>query len=171
MHTTASRTVAVVSLGSLLVTGATACRTPPAPPSNTPAGMPVIRGCDELVPAQTAFEFNESFSADESYQPAVGTLAADAAELGGVACAWVDESSGEVMSVAVANPSGEELASREGDAGRAASAFAGYFTADNNVAQAQAFTGPYWVIVDTSFAADENELAPIVDSVLESLAN
>jgi len=145
----------------------TAAPTPEAPATS----VPVIRSCDELVSPQTVFAYNQNFSADESYSPAAGTLAAEAVELGGVACAWVNQTSGEVISVAVANPAADELAERKADAGRAASAYAGFYTEGEDSALGQAFTGPYWAIIEFGFFSEEGELAPFVDSVLESLEN
>ena len=133
--------------------------------------MPVIRSCAELIPPEVVAEFDDGYVAQEPFVAAAGTHAAEIAELNGVVCAWNNEASGESIGVAVANPTSDELADREAAAGRSASAFAGYFTADDDSAQAQAFSGPYWIVVDFSFGADEDDIAPFVDSVIDSLAS
>jgi len=189
MYTSVARTLTVLALSFAVAAGASGCTTPePEPteppvatvdptvqPTNTPeaptAGLPVIRSCDELVSPQTVFDYNQNFAEEESFSPAAGTLAADAVAIDGIACAWVNQTSGETITVAVANPSSDELETRKAAAGRAASEFDGFYTEGADSGEAQAFTGPYWIIVNFGFFAEEGELAPFVESALESMKN
>jgi hypothetical protein len=191
MDSTITRSLSALALSVVVLAGASACAIPePTPtngasgspsisPSTTPTpepeldGLPVIRSCDELVSDRTIFDYNQNFVAEDAFTPATGSKAAEAVTLGGLVCGWVNQTSGETITVAVTNPKAEKLQSLKDSAASAKPAitFDGYFTAGEDDAQAQAFTGLYWVVVETDFAMGDSEIEPFVTSAVTSLNN
>ena len=191
MDTTITRSLSALALSVAVLAGASACAIPePAPtngasgspstsPSTTPTpepeldGLPVIRSCDELVSDRTIFDYNQNFVAEDAFTAPAGTKASEAVALGGLVCGWVNQTSGETIAVAVTNPKAAELQTLKDAAASAKPAitFDGYFTAGEDDAQAQAFTGLYWVVVETDFAMGDSEIEPFVTSAVTSLNN
>ena len=190
MDTTLSRTISALALSVVVLAGASACAfleptpnaTPGSPstgPSSAPTpeipedGLPVVRTCDELVPAQTMYDYNANFVAEDDFTPAEGTRAAEALDLGGLVCGWINQTSGETITVAVTNPKTAELETLKSTAasGTPAITFDGYYTAGEDDARAEAFPIVYWVVVELDFAAGESEIEPLVTSVVTSMNN
>lgn len=189
MATTFTRTVSALALSFAVLAGASACAIPePTPtdaatgsPSTAPSatstpeapvdGLPVIRSCDELLSPSTIFAYNQNFVAEDAYTPLAGTKAREAVDLGGLVCAWVNQTSGEILTVAVANPTTAELeeVKAETASAKAAVTYEGYFTAGEDDALAQAFSNQCWIVVETDFAMGESEIEPFVTSVVTSL--
>ena len=86
----------------------TAMPTPtPAPSASATAsdidGIPMTIGCRDLISDQAIYDYNPNFSLKANYTPAAGSLAAEVARQNGLACAWVNQTSGELIELSVAN--------------------------------------------------------------------
>lgn len=127
---------------------------PTATPTAEPGATPVGFACEDVVTAQEMYDFNSIYSQTDS-APAAGTLAARAVELGGIACTWVNTSSGStiVFGFAQAAPA---------DAGQS-------FELVDGVGVAQTVVGPYWVSVASADLTSEQDAAPLLDIATNSL--
>jgi hypothetical protein len=141
---------------------------PTASPSSTPAptaepgATPVDLTCEQVLSAQQLFDYNSIYSAvDEA--PDAGTLAAEAVALGGVACRWVNTSSGSPIDISVAQPAPAQWDALQGTAGDAT----GYGFFAGGVAQA--FPGAYWVTVGSPDFTVADDPAPLVETVVGNL--
>jgi hypothetical protein len=187
MSTLAARSLASLALAVVVAAGVSSCTPTPEPtptqtaaapsvsPTPTPTKKPVDEGspvtltCDELVAPSVIYAFNPNTVFDEGYERALDTGAAQAVELDGVSCAWINQSSGDLFTVAVAHPSASRLASLEESAGTAAVGWTGTFDGGDESALAQAFVDGYWVVMEFDFFVEQGDVVPIMDAVLESL--
>lgn len=138
----------------------------PGPTATADAGAtPITFGCDEFVTPQEMYDYNSIFAKVDG-SPAAGTAAAQAVAIGGIACRWVNTSSGLTIDFSVATPGPAGLESlRAGLAGTEAAAFDGYF-ADGT---AQAFVGPYWVAVSSDEFVSDQDAAPLIEIAVNAL--
>lgn len=168
------------STGSTPTASATASPTAEPTPTATaaPDATAVDIACDSLLSAQAIYDYNPNFGAQPSYSPAGGTLPASAAAMKGTSCAWVNESSGEVIEVAVAKPDAATLKTLQNDAVSSSSAvptygtppeLEGYFTTAGGVGEAQTFTNGYWVIVRSDYFIEPGDVTPLMDAVVSAL--
>lgn len=151
-------------------TGAT-----PTPTPTTPISIEVTAACEDLVPLQALYNFNPNFGIAPDYAPAPGTLPAEAVELDGVACGFVNQTSGVNIEFAVAHLIPEELQKAK-DAlvvsNDPVPTYVGeeaYFTVEDEVGQAQVFTGEYWLVARSSAFYEPGDNAGLVNSVVENL--
>jgi hypothetical protein len=136
-----------------------------ATPSGTPdpAAEPITFGCDEFVTPQEMYDYNSIF-AEVGTAPS-GALAAQALASGGIACVWMNTSSGATIEFSVATPSPQTLESLRGSAGTPASSFDGFFDGHS----AQVFDGDYWVTVTSDELLSDQDAAPLVDIAVNAL--
>lgn len=188
-----SRLVAVFSVVGMSLVGLVACApdaapvpdptTPPATNSSTPeptstavepVGTPVTVSCDELVSAQTMYDYNSNFGLLSDFTPAVGTLAASIVADSGVACRWVNQTSGETIDVAVANPPKAQLTARKNELVTSSNSVPtygveGYFQVNGEIGEAEAFSDPYWIVVTSNYFGEPGDATPIVRAVIDAL--
>lgn len=140
--------------------------TPSETPSSTPpppdAGTPVPFGCAEVVTPDEMYAFNSIYSFVE-YTPEASSLAGQAVAAGGIACRWVNTSSGIPIDFGFAQPSAAQLEQLESEAG--APAPFGYF----ETGTAQAFVGPYWVTAVSPDLIGADDAAPVIELAINSL--
>ena len=72
--------------------------TPTAP--TTPVGLT----CDQVVTADQLYAYNPNFGADPNYAPKDGSLEKKIVDWKGVSCGWLNQTSNEVIQIAVAKP-------------------------------------------------------------------
>jgi hypothetical protein len=203
----ASRVVTALVLAGVIAGGVTACGTEeqskPAGsasatphPAETPApteptkpttdatpapratSAPIEVDCSGLLSLQVMYDYNANFSLDESYVPDIATEVGQVAELGGLACAWENQTSGEVLEVGVASLEDGPLTNLKnnfvmnsqpvptfGDP----TVVEGYFTKDGEVGQAEAFAGPFWVSVNSTALSEPGDAEPIMSAALAAL--
>lgn len=142
-------------------------------PSDVPgdSAVPVSVSCDLLLSPQEIYDFNPNFGLVPAFKPAAGTVAAHALELGGTACQWLNQTSGETIEAALARPASAEFAallseSRAGtlmpDVGDEA-----YFSVSEQGGTAQAFAGGFWVSVSsTYFSVPDDARSLLTDAVV-----
>ncbi len=159
---------ATVAVGLLVVlAGCAPVRSPiesSAPPSASPSvspspsatatsgsndAAPFSIDCATLLSDQDVFAFNQNFSADDNYTPDAASLAAAVVAHGGTACAWINQSGGDLIEIAVATPSPADLAALTATAAAgtpvAGLGDAAYVTQSGEYGQLQVFRGPYWL--------------------------
>jgi hypothetical protein len=132
--------------------------------------------CDALVPAQALYDFNPNFSVDPSYSPEANTLPATIAADRGAACGYVNQTSGEVIEVAVAHLEAAELQKAKDAAaasGAPVSAYggdAGYFAVESGHGQAQAFTGEYRIVARSTAFEEPGDHASLVSAIVTTVS-
>ncbi|RZS67824.1 hypothetical protein EV187_0245 [Agromyces ramosus] len=166
-------------------TGTAAPTAPPDAPTAAPAPTetaepptPFEVSCDALLTADQLYTFNPNFGTDPAYEPAAANVVALVEEDAGTACGYLNQSSGEVIEVAVATPT--EAA---GEARRNAAALSskpvptygtppdveGYFVMAGGTGEAQVFHGPYWIVVDSAALFEPGDAQQIVAAVIANL--
>ncbi|WP_426623494.1 iron ABC transporter ATP-binding protein [Leifsonia sp. McL0607] len=152
---------------------------PVATPTPTPTlpPTPVALTCDQIVTADQLYAYNPNFSADPGYAPKAGSLEKQIADWKGVTCAWQNQTSGDVVQIAVAQPPADQLESLKNAAITAAQPVPtygtppqveGYFKA-GQPGQVQIFRGPYWIVAESTAFFEPGDAAPLMHSVLGNL--
>lgn len=140
--------------------------TPAATPAETsapePGATPIDLGCEQVLTPQQMYDYNSIYSA-VSFTPDAGTTAAAAVAMQGVACRWVNTSSGATIDVSVAQPAPSQLADLPSRADDPAPY--GFFAGG----VAQAFPGAYWVTVASGDFIAAEDAAPLVGAVVGNL--
>jgi hypothetical protein len=193
MPASASRVLLSLAIAGVVAVGATACGTEAEPrptgtatgsatpePSDSPSeepgavGTPLTIDCEQLISPQAMYDYNPNFSLNNGFEPADGTAAAEIASLNGVTCAWVNQTSGATIEVAVAQLPEAELASiktRVTAESESAPAFAaeGFFRMAGTVGEADAFSGEYWVSATSADFYEAGDAEPIVAAAVAAL--
>lgn len=141
-----------------------------------PGGTALSMTCDQLLTPDQLYAFNPNFGDDPGYQPAAGSLAATAVADKGVACAYLNQSSGAVIQLSVAQPDQANLTALENAAVTTSTAVPtygvpqGYFSTARG--EAQVFTGPYWIaaVAPTNTFGEPGDPAPLIQSIQQNLA-
>ena len=139
---------------------------PTVEPSPEPTREPVVEGvpldieCQALVSDQAIYDYNPNLGLIDDFSPESGSRAARAVELGGTACAWQNGTSGEMVVVAAARPSSEEITELRGEPA---------FVIRNGVGQAQAFSGPFWVVASSPDFLEAGDATPLLDAAIATL--
>jgi hypothetical protein len=149
----------------------TASHTPKAPAS------PVGLTCAQLLSNDQIYAFNPNF-VTEKYSPKAGTLGATMASDSGIACGWVNETSGEVIEIAAERPAASSLSSAKsaaavGTVAPSSGADAAYFALSSGVGTTQLFVGGYWAEVSSAIfesAADAQPVYSVVSGNLKAAA-
>lgn len=143
-------------------------------PTSTAAGVPITVACDQLIPAQVMYDFNPNFALEPTFSPSAGSLAAEALAANGVACSWVNQSSGETIDIAAANLPADALTPRMNELVGSSNSVPtyeveGYFRVSDGVGEAQAFDPPFWVTAVSPAFAEPGDAAPIMLAALAAL--
>ncbi len=160
----------------------TAVAEPTAEPtaSPTPAGptapppIPFEIACDTLVSPEAIYAFNPNFALLPEPVADAGPLAERVqAELGTV-CSWQHLSSGDILTVAVANLPAETLLTVQNDAFEASTMVPtygeeGYFTAREGVGEAQTFAGSYWIVATSPAFLEPGDAVDIISAATSAL--
>lgn len=160
---------------------ATAPTAPAAPsaapepgPSQPPTAIPVTITCDQLVDAQAMYDFNPNFSLLADYAPASGSLGAQAVEQEGIACGWVNQTSGETIEISVAQLPDAELTTLKNDLVMSSNSVPtydveGYFEVESGVGAAQAFPDPYWLTASSTYFFEPGDAQPLIAAAITAL--
>jgi hypothetical protein len=144
--------------------------TPSATPG--PTSEPFAIACSDLISADEIYEYNPNFGNVDEWVPSPGTAAGDGIAAQGTACRWQNQSSGATIDVSVAHLLGSGLSGKRADVAASSTpaswAIEGYFLANGGSGVAQAFTGEYWITVEstTFFAAED--VTPIIEYISEA---
>jgi len=195
MSASASRVLFAFALAGIVVGGVAACAPSPAAaptksptpsasatatpkpttaPTAAPVGTKVDIDCDALITPQAMYDFNPNFSLNGTYKPAAGTEAADIVDMNGLACGWVNQTSGEVIEVAVANLPADKLTELKNGFVTSSNSVPtygveGYFKVDGATGEAEAFGGPYWISASSTAFYEPGDALMIVDPALKAL--
>jgi hypothetical protein len=168
------------------VAGHTASTAPSAAPSATPTPTPtpsdpptpVTLTCDQIVSANQMYAYNPNFGADPGYAPASGSLEASIVSYKGVACGWLNQTSNDVIEIAVAKPPASELDGLKNTAVTTSQPVPtygvppqveGYFSMRGAKGEVQIFTGAYWVVANSPAFQEPGDAAPLMQNVLDNL--
>ena len=128
--------------------------TPSAEPSEPPtqASTPIDVDCDTLVSPDTMYDYNPNFGLIDDWTPDAGTAAADALDLDGVACRWINQTSSDTIDLSVANLAHDDLEALKNAAVAEStmvptySADEAYFSVVDGVGTAIVFDRSYWLV-------------------------
>ncbi len=143
-------------------------------PDDDPVNEAIGINCQALVTDQAVYDWGSgNFAIDVDYEPAADSPAAEAVAAGGLACSWLNLTSGERLDVAVAILPADELATtRDAIAATAAATdfgADGYFVVEAGAGRADAFTSDYWLTATSSAFGVAGDAAPIVSAALAAL--
>ena len=149
----------------------------PAPAESTPAapiGIPVEQSCDELVTLEELYAFNPNYAADPDYSPAAGTDAEVIVGLDGVACGWINLSSGQTIEIAVAHLQPEDIEALQNRlvlTSHSVPTYGGvdYFEKTDEVGVANVFEGDYWIVADSKEFLEPGDAVTLIDAVKAAL--
>lgn len=136
----------------------TATTAPSATPEPTAsaepfAGAPLALECSQLVSDQAMYDYSPNYGLDDTWRPPSGSLAAKVVELEGTACAWRNETGGELLIVAAAHPADAELAELSAGAP---------FAVVGDTGTAQSFDNGFWVVTESTEYLEAGDAAPIL---------
>ena len=157
-------------------TAPSATPTPTPTPSEPPT--PVTLSCDQIVTPDQVYAYNPNFGADPGYAPTAGSLEASIVTYKGVACGWLNQTSNDVIEIAVAKPPAGDLDGLKNSAITASQPVPtygvppqveGYFALRGNKGEVQIFTGTYWVVANSPAFQEPGDAAPLMQNVLDNL--
>src|SRR6187402_35153 len=144
----------------------------PPVPTATPSARPVSVSCSALISPQTMYDFNPNFGVIDSWTPAAGSPAAVAESDKGVACRWLNQTSGALIDLSVASLDAASLESLKNQTVGSSTmvptypdADEGYFSVSNGVGTAVIFDRSYWVVMTSTYFAEPGDPSDLVQSV------
>lgn len=142
---------------------------PESSPSAAPAvASPVEKSCLDLVSLQAMYDFDPNFGLQDPFVPAAGSRGAAALGYDGVACSWVQQTSGATLEISVASPPPADLATLMAGAGDTSDGRS-YSTADGPTGVVQVFDRTYWIVVSSTYFIGVADAASLADSVTAAL--
>ncbi|GIT81955.1 hypothetical protein LLS1_36240 [Leifsonia sp. LS1] len=187
--------VAGVLAGALALAGCTPSASPSSSPTATAGGAsttkptettptstptepptPVTLTCDQLVTPDQLYAYNPNFGANPGYSPKDGSLEKKIADWQGVACSWLNQTSGDVIQIAVAQPPASQLDALKNAAitdaqpvpTYGAPPIEGYFKT-GDAGQVQIFRGTQWIVAESTAFFEPGDAAPLMENVLANL--
>ena len=160
--------------------------TTPAPASNTPGpeaspaptvetGEPVGVGCNDLITPQQMYDYNPNFGLAADFTPDAGTLAAQAVAASGLACRWVNQTSGDTIDVSVAHLDSASTSRRAAELAATSTPVTvfgpdGYFDQGDLGSAAQAFPGEFWVSASSIAFFTVEDAGPIMNAATAAVS-
>lgn len=149
-------------------------------PTATPEApnTPVTLGCDQVLTPDDVYAFNPNFGTAPDYKPEAGSVAETAVKYDGVACGWLNQTSGEVIAVSVAQPSETRLTQLKDKAISESTpvptygtppAIDGFFKSAAGMGTAQVFSGAYWVTLSSVAFFEPGDAQELVAAVVSHL--
>ena len=137
----------------------------PAPHVET--GTRISLSCSDLVSPQQMYDYNPNFGLVDSFVPGSGSLAAQAVAASGLACRWMNQTSGTTIDVSVAHLDAESTSIRKAFLkanSTPVSKFGpdGYFDQGDLRSSGQAFPGDFWVTATSIAFFGADDAAPIM---------
>jgi hypothetical protein len=150
--------------------------TPSAEPSDatTPTSVPIDVDCDTLVSPDAMYAFNPNFGLLDDWQPEDGSAAADAVALDGVACQWLNQTSGDTIDLSVASLDADALETLKNEAVEQSTMVPtygeeAYFEVADGVGTAIVFDRSYWLVVSSDYFLEPGDATEIVEAALSAL--
>jgi hypothetical protein len=146
----------------------------PTPTPTGPTTVPVTQSCDQLVSLEAMYGFNPNYSANPDYTPAPGSDAALIASYQGVACGWINNSSGATIEIAVAHLGPADIEKLKNALVLTTSpvpTYGGvdYFEHKDDLGTANVFSGDYWILARSVEFFEPGDAAPLVAAVKSAL--
>ncbi|HEY6799331.1 MAG TPA: iron ABC transporter ATP-binding protein [Agromyces sp.] len=151
---------------------------PPEPTETAEPPIPFEISCDALITAEQLYAFNPNFGVDPGYEPSSAAVVTLVEEDAGTACGYLNQTSGEIIEVAVATPTEQAVETRKNTAALTSKPvptygtppeIEGYFLQAGGTGEAQVFHGPYWIVIDSPALFEPGDAQQLVASVLENL--
>ncbi len=115
------------------------------------------------------YDFNPNFSLQASYSPKSGTAAFTSKADSGTACNWINDTSGELITVSVARPGSDEFATLKTAAAQG-SPVSGYGdSAYFASGRFDIFSGRYWLVAQSNFFSSASDASGLVKAALSAL--
>ncbi|KRC58494.1 hypothetical protein ASE14_18085 [Agromyces sp. Root81] len=139
--------------------------------------VPFAIECDALLTPDQLYAFNPNFGTAPDFQPKGGDIVAVVDEAG-TACGWLNQTSGEIIEIAVATPPAATLLAHQNAAAMGSTPVPtygtppeveGYFSQANGTGEAQVFSGPYWIVIESSALFEPGDAGQLVADVLGNL--
>lgn len=152
--------------------------TAPEPTETAEPPVPFEISCDALITAEQLYAFNPNFGSDPGYEPEAEAVVTAVEEDAGTACGYLNQTSGEVIEIAVATPTERAGEQRRNDAALSSKPVPtygtppeveGYFLQAGGSGEAQVFSGPYWIVMDSPAFFEPGDAQQLMSSVLENL--
>ncbi len=152
--------------------------TVPEPTETAEPPIPFEIACDMLLTADQLYAFNPNFGVDPGYQPQAAAIVTAVEEDAGTACGYLNQTSGDVIEIAVATPTEQAGEARRNDAALTSKPVPtygtppeveGYFHVVGGSGEAQVFSGPYWIVIDSPALFEPGDAQQLVASVLQNL--
>lgn len=150
----------------------TPAATPTITPTPGPETEPVTVGCSDLISAQALYDYNPNVSLLSSFSPDRDSLAGEALALQGIACRYINQSSGEAIDIGIVHFTPEGYAAKTasvGDSATSTDAFDGYFDVVGGVGIAQSFADPYWFTVSSATFFEAADAGRLISTAVGSL--
>ena len=150
----------------------------PEPTETAEPAVPYAIACDALLTPDQLYAFNPNVGADPGYTPSAHLAVAAVEEHAGTACGYLNQTSGEVIEIAVATPTASALVTLANEAASSGTAVptygtppavTGYFARSGENGQVQVFSGPYWVVIDSTAFFEPGDAQALVAGVLANL--
>jgi hypothetical protein len=153
----------------------------PSPTASSEAiiGEKVAANCDTLLSQEALYKFNPNYSRNLQATALAGSTEAEMVASGGVYCSYVNLTSSETVSFAVAKLSNESQTheiNRTQATSTATNSFTGmgsqyaFFTVHSGVGVLDLFIGPYWLRASSSLFTQPQDAAKILDSTIHTLS-
>ncbi len=147
----------------------------PTPTPTGPTTVPVTQSCDELLPAQVVFDFNPNYALDPDYEPSPDSDSALIESYQGIACGWVNLTSGDSIEVAVAHLGAGDIEKVQNQLVLTVDAvptYGGvdYFEATGGVGTVNAFQGDFWIVARSVEFFEPGDAETIVRAVKDAVA-
>jgi len=146
---------------------------PSIEPTVPSGGTPYSIDCDRLITRQQIYDFNPNFGLIDGASPAAGTAAAEAVRAGGTACEWMNQTSGELIEVAVADPGPSSLAKlrTEAAAGTPVAGYgdAAYFSSSGRIGRVDVFQGEHWLVATSTYFGSADDAAPLLSAATAAI--
>ncbi|MGV8884141.1 MAG: arginyl-tRNA synthetase [Microbacteriaceae bacterium] len=140
----------------------TASATPDPETTDQPdAGGALDVPCSGLVSDAAMYEFSPNYGLDDSWTPAASSLAHKAVSLGGTACAWRNETGGELIVVAAAHPDAATYDALRAKAG-VSNSDTRAFSVTGDTGTAQSFEKGIWITAVSSEFLELVDAAPLL---------
>jgi hypothetical protein len=112
------------------------------------------------------YDFNPNFTLQANYAPRSGTAAFAAKSDSGTACTWVNNTSGDTVTVSIARPGSDEFATLKTSAA-AGTPVAGYGDAAWFAGgRVDVFSGAYWVVLQSDYFSTAADASALIKSAI-----
>lgn len=147
---------------------------PSAEPTASSENEPVTIACADLVSLDEMYAFDPNYSLLTSFTPAPGSAAAEAVANRGIACRWVQNSSGVTIDFAVAHLNEPALIAKKSEAQTTSDSVSsygadGFFSVTGSTGTAQIFSDPFWLTAASENFVEPEDAAQLVQDATTSL--